>query len=117
MVPGLRHAAGRARRRSRAVLGRLGRATPRGANPRAHYDRFERRGNTSGARYEVPRATFPVTLGLAERSTAAELWRTRVARLDVVQLTGTHNGLLLPPDVTMLAEQMAVAFGLRARSG
>jgi thioesterase domain-containing protein len=108
----------KARRQWRVGLrSRLRRATARRAGTRAHYDRFERRGNASGARYEVPRSTFPVTLGLAEQSTAADLWRTRAAQLRVVQLTGSHNGVMLPPDVALLAEEMTAAFGPGVRSG
>ena len=107
--PGLRH---HTRRAGDAVLRRLrpGADRARAPSPRAHYDRFEQRGMASGARYRVPPAAFPVTLGLAERGTSADFWRSRVARLDVVQLTGSHNGLLRPPNVTTLSAQLERAF-------
>jgi thioesterase domain-containing protein len=51
-----------------------------------------------------------VTLGVTDGSTRADYWTPRVARLDVVQLPGSHTGLLQPPNVRTVAEKMREAF-------
>jgi acyl-CoA synthetase (AMP-forming)/AMP-acid ligase II/thioesterase domain-containing protein/aryl carrier-like protein len=79
-------------------------------SPGMRYDLFYRRGVASGSQYRVPSAAFSVTLGVADKSTRAAFWRSRVARLTVVQLSGSHNGLLQHPNVMKLADEMEAAF-------
>jgi thioesterase domain-containing protein len=110
--PIVRRYARHARHRPRAVVRRLRRMPDpiEHQGPRVRYDLFERRGAVTGSRYRVPQSELAVTLGVANQSTRADFWRSRVARLQVVQLPGSHNAFAQPPNVKTLAEEMRAAF-------